>query len=210
MSKIRFVGDIHGNNNEYLSIIHGVEKSIQVGDYGCGFVHNPIPFSDRDNHRFIRGNHDNPHQCKAEANWIPDGTVEDNMMFIGGASSIDRHWRTEGLDWWPEEQCSYAQLDRFISIAHQVQPEIMVTHECPDSVSNVLCEHTGLNKWPDESVTRKAFDVLFHIHKPKLWLFGHWHVDFDVVIDGCRFICLNVYDYADVDTENLNDIRINQ
>ena len=46
-------------------------------------------------HRFIRGNHDNPDACRREGQWIKDGTVEDDVMFVGGALSVDRRWRTD-------------------------------------------------------------------------------------------------------------------
>jgi hypothetical protein len=44
---------------------------------------------------------------------------------------------------------------------------------------------------------------MFSIHKPDLWIFGHWHCDADEVIDGTRFICLNELSYVDVDMETL-------
>jgi hypothetical protein len=41
---------------------------------------------------------------------------------------------------------------------------------------------------------------MFIGHKPKLWIFGHWHVPFDEVIAGTRFICLPELAYIDIDT----------
>ena len=51
------IGDVHGKINEYLQLIKNRKHSIQLGDFGVGFVDIPeLPI----NHRFIRGNHDNP------------------------------------------------------------------------------------------------------------------------------------------------------
>lgn len=40
---------------------------------------------------------------------------------------------------------------------------------------------------------------MFEMHQPRIWLFGHWHFDFDGVIDGTRFICLGELSYRDLD-----------
>lgn len=36
-------------------------------------------------------------------------------------------------------------------------------------------------------------------HKPKLWIFGHYHHNIDRVINGCRFICIDSCDHVDID-----------
>ena len=35
-----------------------------------------------------------------------------NFLSFGGAASVDRHLRTEGVDWWPEEMPSEAAISR--------------------------------------------------------------------------------------------------
>src|SRR5215475_1197882 len=105
-----FIGDVHGKFEPYKRLIKDRRDTIQVGDMGVGFqgwrngelVYLTNPPYDRmveGNHRFIRGNHDNPGVCRQQRQWIADGAVEGDMMFVGGAFSIDREWRTEGLDW---------------------------------------------------------------------------------------------------------------
>lgn len=44
---------------------------------------------------------------------------------------------------------------------------------------------------------------MFTAHKPKLWLFGHWHMPFDEVVSGTRFICLAELATIDVDIETM-------
>ena len=81
----------------------------------------------------------------------------------------------------------------------------MVTHDCPLSVSEELFIKRGKSFSGGQYRTRTgtAFEEMFSIHKPKLWIFGHWHNNVDEVIDGTRFICLNELSYADIDLETL-------
>lgn len=192
---MRFIGDIHGEEVEYRKIISRCDSSIQVGDFGIGFRN----FNAIDpNHRFIRGNHDNPSLCQSHPNWIPDGNVEvieeKTFMFVGGAKSIDKDYRTPGLDWWPEEELSTQALEVMIDLFCSVKPDVMVTHDFPDSVTNMLFKRYA------ESIprTREAFDYMLDTHKPKLWIAGHWHRSRDTVIEGCRFICLDILEYIDL------------
>jgi hypothetical protein len=39
---------------------------------------------------------------------------------------------------------------------------------------------------------------MWNFYKPETWIFGHWHLSFDKVISGTRFICLNELDAIDL------------
>lgn len=184
---IRFIGDVHGDPKAYLRAIGDAERSIQVGDFGLGFTRMPVAGP---GHRFIRGNHDCPSLCRERPDWIADGTIEDGMMFIGGATSIDREYRIEGVSWWPDEQLSTPQLERMVDLYQRHRPRIMVTHECPASVARELFLRHYKLAIEDRSDTREAFEVMLSIARPEVWIFGHWHEWRDKVIDGTRFICL--------------------
>jgi hypothetical protein len=135
---IRFIGDTHANFRLYRAIATApVETddwtnkifipSIQVGDFGMGF--NPAPPTLAPEHRFIRGNHDNPQLCAEHPNWIADGSIEDlpsgaKMMLIGGALSVDREMRVEGITWWRDEELSQAALNRFCEVYGDVKPTV--------------------------------------------------------------------------------------
>jgi hypothetical protein len=43
--------------------------------------------------------------------------------------------------------------------------------------------------------------------QPKLWIFGHWHVPFDYVHEGTRFICIPELAMVDVDIESASVIE---
>jgi len=199
--KYRFIGDIHGDFHAYIKLLDGCENSVQVGDFGIGFgIPNPVDMYDVTKHGFIRGNHDNPSACKNEPNYIEDGTIENGIMFVGGAASIDRAYRTEGLNWWADEELSYEDLYTMHDIYDVSKPRVMITHDCPEYISNELCIKTGLTKYNETSRTRTAFESMHKSdHQLDIWIFGHWHEPFDEVINGTRFICLDINQYIDLD-----------
>lgn len=215
MTKTRFVGDVHGHKYELSLVLNNIPDDVtsvvQVGDMGVGFGQSDYWHESLEdmlqavNGRFIRGNHDNPCQCKEMCTWIQDGRIENDVMFIGGAWSVDYQWRTMGVDLWEDEELSYEEFDRLISTYEMIKPRVMVTHDCPLSVSKKLFIDTGKSFSSAQYKTRtgSALEEMFRIHKPELHLFGHWHCDADEVIDGTRFICLDELSYVDVDMETL-------
>lgn len=190
--KVAFISDVHASWETYAEICAKHEHTIQVGDFGMGFEnqHRKVPYL-TPNHRFIRGNHDDPAKCKAHPNYIPDGTIEvigsTKVMFIGGAYSIDRHVRTEGLNWWNDEQLSYDEFQRLIDLYEEERPDMMVTHNCPEDFARRFI--LGAHKPAYPSVTGQAFTIMRQIHSPRIWMFGHWHLNIDIEFEGTRFLC---------------------
>ena len=211
MATIRFVGDVHGKYQAYKRIIRGCQNSIQVGDMGVGFrrlsgyragefLQNPPHAVMRaGGHRFIRGNHDNPAVCKGHSQYIPDGHIEGDMMFIGGAQSIDKEYRVEGYSWWPDEELSIAELDALVGVYTERKPRVMVTHDCPDEIATAMAYQSGRNKLDFKSRTRQALQAMLSAHSPEIWVYGHWHISFDQVSLGTRFICLAELETKDID-----------
>jgi len=207
MKTIRFIGDVHGKYGPYKRLIAEVPCSIQVGDMGVGFRNwqgdikgNPPHYAMvAGDHRFIRGNHDNPEECRKHSQWIPDGHIEGKMMFVGGAISIDKHLRQEGYNWWSDEQLSPDDLAYLIEVYEAAKPHTMVTHECPQSIVPAFLGHYKNELEPGGADTRKAFEMMLAIHRPKLWIFGHWHQSLDYTHDGTRFICLAELEHKDIE-----------
>lgn len=200
------IGDCHGRFEAYKKIIKHCTNSVQVGDMGIGFrrSHGPLegemysgpPFDlmVKGNHRFIRGNHDNPGVCRKHKQWIADGTVENDVMFIGGAFSIDHMFRTEGVSWWRDEELSTKQADDCLTTFLVTKPRVMVTHDCPvDVVSQIHSHHMF-----DNSFTQQMLQNMFEQHQPDTWCFGHHHLPFDQRINGTRFICLPELETIDI------------
>ena len=224
MSKlVRVVGDIHGGFNEYSFYTLGVgrtrhmgdpvppEHSVQIGDFGIGFYteywHEAVRDWMRKNpgHRFIRGNHDDPAMCKTMPGYIPDGTIEGDVMYIGGAWSIDRAMRTEGKDWWPDEELSMQELETLIDVYRATKPRIMFTHDCPEQISYDMFVSRGTvmaGKKQFKTRTAQALQSMWEYHQPEFHFFGHWHETRELTLNGTRFVCLGEHDYVDIDLDD--------
>jgi Calcineurin-like phosphoesterase len=218
---IRFIGDIHGQFGRYETLIECCHGSIQVGDLGVGFLRWPHggeqsnPPYDKmvaGNHRFIRGNHDNPHVCRKHSQCIKDGTIEGDMMFIGGAQSIDQAYRIEGFNWWPEEELSIKELNELVDKYRKAKPRVMVTHDCPEEVASIVLARMPYEFSPSKidfkSRTRLAFQEMFSAHSPDFWIFAHYHFAFDHVLrggreKGTRFICVAQDTFTDLDIDDV-------
>lgn len=216
MTVTRIVGDIHGNFNEYSFYNLGVGRtrhmgdpvppmrSVQVGDFGIGFYtpywHDSVNdwMIKNPGHRFIRGNHDDPAMCKKMAGYIGDSKIEDDVMYIGGAWSIDHAWRTPGKDWWPDEELSIETLNTLIDIYRLAKPRVMITHDCPTAIAWDMF----VSRWNGEQIktrTGEALQAMWETHKPEMWFFGHWHETRDLTLHGTKFQCVGANEYVDVD-----------
>lgn len=205
MSKILLIGDVHGKWEQYADLLkeHSPERSIQVGDLAWGFAGQDTEFMQRrvktletalsnsggGDNRYIRGNHDNPGACKAHKFCIDDATYEPDtgIFLMGGALSIDRAIRTEGYDWWADEELSHNDLYTAVDTYEATKPRVVITHECPEDVIGYMFPwyHT---EFP--SRTRQALGSMFAIHQPDLWVFGHWHTSHVASFSGTKFVCL--------------------
>jgi predicted phosphodiesterase len=216
MSKTRYIGDVHGYVRELQLVLNNLPQEVtsvvQVGDMGVGFEKSKYWHTNLDNMmvrknaKFIRGNHDSPNECKKMKSWIPDSTVINDVMYMGGAWSIDHHWRTMGIDMWEDEELSYADLNIAINMFEIAQPRVMVTHDCPAEIALELFIKTGNSlggKNQFKTRTASALQAMFEVHQPDLHIFGHWHTDVDKVVNGTRFICLGELSYCDVDDDTL-------
>lgn len=120
-------------------------------------------------------------------------------MYVGGALSVDRGGRTEGYNWWADEELSIAELYAMTDKYLEIRPRVMVTHDCPEDVGVIINAASGRDKIRYPSRTRQAFQSMWSAHSPQLWVFGHWHHSFDHVFNGTRFICLAELEYRDID-----------
>jgi Icc-related predicted phosphoesterase len=197
----RFIGDVHGLFDAYIALTEGLESSIQCGDMGLGFGEE-LPQLNY-NHRFIRGNHDSPEECKKYPNWIKDGTFfeDENIFCVGGAWSIDWEFRqnferaTGNKIWWKDEELSVPEFQDIIDNYEKIKPKIVVSHDCP---TNAAMKLDSSHKW-DKSKTRQAFDVMFEIHEPVFWIFGHHHINAVNLVGKTRFIALAELAWIDID-----------
>jgi hypothetical protein len=128
--------------------------------------------------------------------YIPDGTFENSVCFIGGAWSIDHASRTTGYSKWEDEELSTQQIYSIASEYEQRKPTHMIAHDCPASVYWEMFNYIALSK------TSAFFDSLLDIHCPEVWIFGHHHKTKEITYRGTKFICLGELDYIDIDLPN--------
>lgn len=176
--------------------LRGMDCSLQIGDFGM-FTH--YDFSDLEetpNHKFIRGNHDNPELCRRHPNYLGDwGYLPKNkIFFVGGGFSIDKAWRTPGLDWWEDEELSTSEFHKVIESYIEIRPKIVISHECPTIIKKSLLP-VGANPTQWVSRTELALQAMFEAHKPKLWINGHYHHFKTQRVEGVKFISLGALNY---------------
>lgn len=181
------ISDVHGKWKELHKVIesHKNIPIIQLGDLGIGFSNFHYPESFVNNFKFIRGNHDNPKVCREHPNYLGDYGVCGDIFYISGAYSIDHSMRTEGIDWWQEEQLLYQELQNMIDLYIEVKPKYVISHDCPDSVCLDIYKR---NRFPNR--TQQALQVCFEAHKPLKWIFGHHHINYRHIYQGTEFICM--------------------
>lgn len=202
MKKSVIVGDLHGN----FSIIPYLKKRyadhdeiIVAGDFGLGFNRDEEArgYAKDDTKpiiRFIRGNHDNVEVCKTftegGVRWIPDGTLEGNVLFIGGAWSIDHGIRTPGLNWWYNEELSEEEWDGIFSSLEGSfdKVETVISHDLPSRISHLIL---GAHKPVIITRTTSYLDMLMNrLPNVRTWIFGHYHTYHNFEHNGVNFICL--------------------
>ena len=185
------IGDVHGKTHIYQKRLrqhYEGRRTVQLGDMGIGFkgvgLHE-MPM----NHRWFRGNHDNPEMCRQHPNYLGDyGYLPDDKLFwLAGAWSIDHSMRVTGTSWWPDEELSIKELGEALNLYEQVKPEFVISHEAPRSAASYLLgvaasggENAGYfyaKMGCIETRTSTALQAMFDVHQPKEWVFGHYHVN---------------------------------
>lgn len=195
-----FIGDVHGRFSTYYPMLRKLDgPSIQLGDMGLGFgIDTRCPLYDGSEnpvsgHYFIRGNHDDPEICRAQKSYLGDYGIFDNIFFISGAYSIDKKYRTIGVDWWEDEEMNLQELDGAITLYKETKPETVVSHDCPFDVIG----HVISGECFSASRTAMALSQMLSCHRPRMWIFGHYHRDLIFTHNGTIFVSvgtLSVFD----------------
>lgn len=98
---------------------------------------------------------------------LPDGR---NVLFIGGAESIDKRERIIGVDWFPEEVITQKDIYNLPDI----NIDIIISHTCPNEFNEEVKKKFCLtDKFKDPS--QDALSYLLKRYKPDEWYFGHFH-----------------------------------
>lgn len=186
-----FLGDLHGAY-EYIPKARG--PIVQVGDLGIGFQKPPEFAKD---FRFIRGNHDNPELCRQHPNYIGDWKLENWVLYLSGAWSIDKMWRREGVSWWADEELNFKQMNEVLSLPKE-SVHFVVAHDCPE----FLYRHLGINGVIKQSTPLFLNEVAKRF-VPRKWVCGHHHKS--AQLNGVGGIDFTVLDIGEVKKVNFDD-----
>ncbi|WP_251449384.1 metallophosphoesterase [Microbacterium sp. Marseille-Q6648] len=146
------------------------------------------------------------------------------ILSLGGATSVDRRWRTEGRDWWPDEEITDAHVAAAIAGG---PADIMITHESPAHTpvravgDSLRINPLGLDRdtLAASAASRRRITDVFDAVRPELLLHGHMHAPGGgITADGRRVIslgCDGQYGHASIvdlhrlhiHTLTLHDIR---
>lgn len=198
--RILLAGDTHGNRGhvKYLfdqAVRFSCDRIVQLGDFGYWPHANDfdeyvarlskqseIPFY------WLDGNHENFDILEREADmdsarpvqmenglwYLPRGCTWEwegvRYMAFGGAYSIDKEWRMEGVSWWPQELPTVAQQSRALD---RGSVDILLTHDAPDGICPIITP--GYKGDEISSVNRRWISALVDAVQPKILVHGHMH-----------------------------------
>jgi len=223
---ILFLGDHHGQWDFVFDIIE--TKKIEncyiicVGDGGEGFISKEKQLRQFDilNNRFkknnieyksIRGNHSDPFYFQelnkislSNFELIEDYSVYQHdsklIQFIGGAISIDRTGRKEGVSYWKDEKLVFDK-DKCQKV------DILVTHTAPSwcfpqQFNEMVYGWAREDAYLLEDLTdeRAVMNEIFKLCKPSLHLYGHFHTSVTERINGCMHKLLDINEIWSMDS----------
>lgn len=96
------------------------------------------------------------------------------VLSFGGAKSMDKHMRTEGISWWAQELPSQKDIDtsKWQLRLFQNEVDFIITHDAPASLLYLMygnrAEILPYNELFEKWLSTIAF---------KNWFFGHHHID---------------------------------
>lgn len=228
------LGDIHGYWSVVLNKLVNLDEQnicfIQVGDFGIGFGDIDKEFNRLSNLNaklaeynsdlfVLRGNHDNPNwfnetqyntlkEKLTNIFFVPDFTVLnidlENILFIGGAVSIDRVQRRMAMEtsWWENEVVNFD----FSKIAQFKDIDRVICHTAPD-----FCQPLKFNQTVYDFATQddrllddlrferanmtKLVTAIMNNNKIKGYYYGHFHNSYRFYHNNCEFIGLGINEF---------------
>ena len=224
-----FIGDIHGNFKKLFSLINQTEIEndtfIQIGDFGIGFrpiedeylllsFINQMLIEGNNDMYVIRGNHDNPSYFIEDKfnfsniKFLPDFQVLEingkTILTVGGALSIDRVQRKEGVNYWKDEEFPLIVPD--IKDIYTDNPiDIVCTHTCPSftwpfTLAPIVKDFIKIDPKLEYELfaERKRLDLLYEKvgeyngFAPKRWIYGHMHKTISTEYKETKFQCCGI------------------
>lgn len=209
-------GDWHGNELwAKRTIAHaatlGVDTILQLGDFGYWtadpetdqYLRSVVGALDETGIRlfWLDGNHED-HTRRADwldvaahpgVHYLPRGHRwtwwDRTWMSVGGATSVDRGYRIEGVSWWPGEGLTDDDVDH---AGRAGDVDVIVSHDCPRGVDipGVGPDTKGgvRGNWPQEILLeaqqhRDKLAVICRATQPSRLFHGHYHIPYASTLD---------------------------
>ena len=113
----------------------------------------------------------------------------DKTVFtFGGAKSIDKMYRIEGISWWPEELPSNAEQEEGLANLDKVDWKVdyVITHGCSSEDHSAVLANHGLVEYDEYDTINKYLSTVKSKLSYNKWFCGHYH--FDEVVNGVNFL----------------------
>lgn len=206
--RLAILGDIHGEFLVLDKILCRNQEQdtfdaiIQVGDFGIypSLFPGLITFDVSIPIYFVDGNHehfpylkslqvpenkrdDGTYEIYPNIFYVPRGTMlmfgEKKFGFVGGASSVDRYWRTKNVSWWYDENIDDYLIVELIEKWSAAPIDYLITHQPTKTAINGYFPPINRSSWglPEDWIDLNAerIDKLWkNIGYPHI-ISGHMH-----------------------------------
>ena len=224
-NRVYVLGDVHGNYQALPRLIPKLEQGstvIQIGDYGMGFGHpvkqnriqenvNGLLMKHDIKLYVMRGNHDDPKYFKSTfvSPWPNITFLEDyttlilngkKFLAVGGAISIDREDRVEGISYWEDE--AFVLRPDYETLPTDY--DVLLCHSAPlcapptgfSKIRYYLMNDVPLEQ--DLINERTAIEKLYDHLKPAKFYYGHFHESLTTFIDNRLLRCVDIDEFVEV------------
>ena len=133
------------------------------------------------NKNYTYDNSDHIHYCPRGFETFIDIDCGDHIearkaLFIGGADSVDKMWRTKHLSWWEDEKITEDDIKDIKGSYYYV-----FSHCCPKSIFDTnkvyLCTLANINENNAIHQSENKLEELKNNILYEKWFFAHYHID---------------------------------
>ena len=119
------------------------------------------------------------HKVRPHVMFLENGEIFNlnghSTFVMGGATSLDKVYRKEGISWWPQEIPSYQEFARASDnlIKHNFQVDLIMSHCAPNSVIDAIDRFQPFH----DEVTNYLEKFVLKNTTFTSWFCGHYHLD---------------------------------
>jgi len=129
------------------------------------------------------------------------------ILTFGGAASVDKAYRTDGVSWWAEEVPNYADTENcYLSMEkHNRSVDYIIAHTCPQAIAPVIAGRRGSIVFDDP--TQRMLDHITSGCTFRHFFCGHWHED--VSYGNYHFLynkIVNLKDFEDEEERQIGEV----